>query len=902
MEPVEDPGTAGSYPSSWEADVVLRDGHTIRVRPIVPDDGDRLLRFHERQSAESVYYRYFSPRPRLSQRDVRHLTHVDHADRVAFVALSGDEMIGVARYERYRGTDTAEVAFFVDDAHHGRGLATLLLEYLAAAAQERQLRRFSATTLPSNRRMLGVFAAAGYDVASRLDEGVVEVSFDIDPTGDSLAAMDRRERAAESASVRPMLAPASVAVVGAGRHTGTLGADVVANLVANGFAGSLAAVNRNVGSAGGALHGVATVGSVEQLPEGLDLVVIATPAHEVPDVVDACGVRGARSVVVLSAGFAESGPRGAELERDALEAARRHGMRLLGPNCLGLINTDRSVRLNATLAPELPPPGRIGMLAEAGILSASILEHARRTGLGLSTMVAAGNRADVSATDLLSYWIDDEATDAVLLYLAARNLQPRFVRAARAASLRLPVAALHTSMATPADARRRSPDADRRAAAMFRQTGVMSVASLGQLFDLGRLLSDQPVPAGPGVAVIGNSDGAIALAADACVGAGLDLVEMEVYSEAGRVLRNPVDLTHRADAEAFADAIAAVTSDERVHSVVVVATPPRLDWDAELADVVLDASERSPSITFTATLLGAADRTRVSREGVTGRGDVAVPIFPFPEDAARALGSVADYRGWLASVDPGAEMATGVGSEQAARATAVVDAAGDRRRAAGEEYGLLELGEQDELLDAYGVEVIERRAAPDVDAAVAAAEELGWPVALKAATRDRLTRSASSGVVLDIASEAQLRDAWGRVESALGAAMHPVAIQRFADSGIDVAIEVRRDPDGSGTVEVGLGGPAAILGEYELRVLPLTLADASALVAGSPVGRVLTDPLDRVPIVDVVHRLSDLVLEEDAIRRLVADPIVVSPMSAAVADVEIVVGEPIEDFAVRRLE
>ena len=666
VEPVEDPGTAGSYPSSWEADVVLRDGHTIRVRPIVPDDGDRLLRFHDRQSAESVYYRYFSPRPRLSQRDVRHLTHVDHMDRVAFVALSGDEMIGVARYERYRGTDTAEVAFFVDDAHHGRGLATLLLEYLAAAAQERQLRRFSATTLPSNRRMLGVFAAAGYDVASRLDEGVVEVSFDIDPTGDSLAAMDRRERAAESASVRPMLAPASVAVVGAGRRTGTLGADVVANLVANGFVGSLAAVNRNVGTAGGALHGVATVGSVEQLPEGLDLVVIATPAHEVPDVVDACGARGARSVVVLSAGFAESGPRGAELERDALEAARRHGMRLLGPNCLGLINTDAAVRLNATLAPELPPPGRIGMLAEAGILSASILEHARRTGLGLSTMVAAGNRADVSATDLLSYWIDDEATDAVLLYLAARNLQPRFVRAARAASLRLPVAALHTSMATPADARRGSPDADRRAAAMFRQTGVMSVASLGQLFDLGRLLSDQPVPAGPGVAVIGNSDGAIALAADACVGAGLDLVEMEVYSEAGRVLRNPVDLTHRADAEAFADAIAAVTSDERVHSVVVVATPPRLDWDAELADVVLDASERSPSVTFTATLLGAADRTRVSREGVTGRGDVAVPIFPFPEDAARALGSVADYRRWLVSVDPGAEMATGVRFEQAA--------------------------------------------------------------------------------------------------------------------------------------------------------------------------------------------------------------------------------------------
>lgn len=894
-----DPNGTGAYPASWATDVVLADGHTVAVRPILPSDSERLVRFHHRQSPESIYFRYFSPRPELSERDVKHFTTVDHRDRVAFVALSLDEIVAVARYERYRGTDTAEVAFFVDDEHHGRGLASLMLEYLAAAGRENGIRRFVATTLPSNRKMLAVFHSAGYDVSSRLDDGVVEIGFDIDATDEALAVMDRRERAAEAASVRPMLEPSSVAVVGAGRLRGGLGAEVFQNLVDNGFRGELHPVNRGAVEVPGGVEvaGVAASASVLDLPEGVDLVVIATPAEEVPAIIDQCGERGVRSVVVLSAGFSESGPEGDSLERAALESARRHGLRLLGPNCMGVINTHPSVRLDATLAPVMPPHGTVALLAEAGTLSAAIVDHAGRMELGVSTMVAAGNRADVSATDLLSYWTDDENTTAVLMYLASRNLRPRFVRAARAASRQMPVVALHPSAAVGAGDPRGS-DAARRAQALFRQTGVIRVATLEQLFDVGRVVVDQPVPGGGGVVVLGNSDGAVRLAADACRGAGLDVVPVEVESVSGGTLRNPVNLGYTADAEAFRAALNQVTVDPRVHSVIVVYTPPRLAWDEDVVDVILDASAAAPDVTFAATMLGAAGRARLTRarEGVT----TSVPIFRFPEDAAHALGRLAGYHAWRRSVGSNTSDHDLAADTDAARA--VIAAARSSRQA--QQGGELALShsEQAELLGAYGIEVIARRSADDVEEAVQAADQIGWPVVLKAAVRDRLTRSAASGVVLDIGDESQLRASWERMSGALGERMLPVVVQRFSESGVDVAVEVAREADGTGTVRVGLGGPAAITGEQELGVLPLGLGDASTLVAASPVGRVLTDPLDRVPVVDLVHRLAALVDQNDEIHRVQVDPVVTSLRGALVADVDVRIGDTVDELAVRRLE
>lgn len=896
MPAVEDtsdaPAPPAPPPPSWEADVVLRDGHTVRIRPIRPDDDEALVRFHERQSPESVYFRYFSPRPQLSERDVHHLTHVDHVDRVAFVAVLGSEMIGVARYERYRGTDTAEVAFFVDDRHHGRGLATLMLEFLAAAGRERGVRRFAASTLPNNRRMLAVFTAAGYEVATQLEEGVVEVAFDISATESALAAMERRERTAEAASVRRLLEPRTVAVVGVGSTPGSLGAEVLANVVRHGFTGEVLPVRRD----GAAVQGLTSHRSVDELPDDVDLMVVAAPAAEVPGIVERAGRRGVGAVVVLSAGFSEEGRAGAELEAQVVASARRHGLRVLGPNCLGLVNTAPGVRLHATLAPAAPPSGCVGVLAESGTLAAAIIAHASATGLGISTFVAAGNPADVTAPDLLSYWTDDESTGGVLLYLGAGALSSRFVRSARAASMVKPVAALHTSAGRPGPGPV-GADGERRAQAMFRQTGVISVATLEQLFDLGRLLSDQPVPTGRGVAVVGDSEGSIALAAAACRGAGLRVVGVSGVTSTGREWSNPVDLTHRATAEDFTEALEAVAAHPEVSSVIVVSTPPALRCTPEVAAAVLDAAARHPRVTFAATLLGA-ERGRIED---AERG-VAVPLYTFPEHAALAIGRLAAYREWRAAAEVHGTGDAG-GWDRAAAEEVVAAALADPGRARRPDGSVaLDHDEQERLLAAYGLQVAARRIVADPDDAVAAAHELGWPVALKAELRDRRRRSALGGVAIDLAAEDDLRATWERMEAELGAGMRPAVVQRFLDRGLDVAVRVGRDEDGTSVVEVGLGGPATLVDRRELGILPLTLQDASALVGASAVGRALTDPLDRVPVVELVHRLAALVEAHDEVDAVEANPVVITGSGAWVADVEVVVGVPRSELAVRRLD
>lgn len=883
------------YPPTWVADVVLRDGHTVRIRPITPGDADALVRFHERQSPESVYFRFFSPRPRLSERDLHHFTHVDHRDRVAFVAVLGDDLVGVARYERYQGTDTAEVAFFVDDDHHGRGLATVMLEFLAAAGRERGLHRFSASTLPNNRKMLAVFAAAGFDVASHLEDGVVEVAFDIRTTDDVVAAMDRRERLAEAASVRRLLAPGTVVVVGATSVRGTPGTEVLANLVRHGFTGRVVPVTAD----GRELFGLPTVTSLGEVPEGADLLVVAGPPEEAVAAVEAGAARGIGAAVLLSP-LPATGPDG---RRDGggtrdrvLAAARAGGMRVLGPACLGLVNTDPAVRLHATVSPATPPSGPIGMLSESGTLAGAILEHAERTGLGLSTFVAAGAPADVTAADLLSFWTEDDRTRGVLLYLGARGLPSRFVRAARAASLVKPVAALHTTLSPgPGRGRRAnapSRDEDRLVEAMFRQTGVISVGTLEQLFDIGRILADQAPPVGRGVAVVGNSDGAVALAAEACVGAGLELVAVDGVTSSGRAWANPVDLGESAGGAEVTEVLDAVAAHPEVASVVAIHAPPFPDVSGDVPRAVLEVAARHPGTTFAATVLGAGGVTRLVE------GDTAVPIFTFPEHAARALGRLASSSEWreAASVH-GEGLATGFDDTEA---RSVVATALERRD--GSPTVDLDHVEQERVLAAYGVEVAERRTVADVDAAVAAAERLGWPVALKARVRDRRRRSALGGVAIDLAGPEDLRATWARMEEALGDGMHPAVVQRFVEQGVDVAVRVRRFPNGAGAVEVGLGGPATLLDGWELAVLPLTLADASSLLSASSVGRALSDPLDRVAVVGLVHRLAALVDQVEEIHELVANPVVCSGPTAWVADVDITVGDPVDEFAVRRLD
>src|SRR4051812_43656908 len=439
LEPVAETesGPAPDYPMHWEADVVLRDGATAHLRPIVPGDAESLARFHDAQSAESIYLRFFAPMPHLSPRDLHRFTHVDNRDRVAFVATLGDAIVGVARYDRLDAT-SAEVAFNVSDAHQGRGLSSVLLEHLAAAARENGVRQFVAEVLPRNRKMLTVFREAGYEVASRFDDGVISVHFDLDPTERSLAVMEAREHRAESRSMERLLNPRSVAVIGASRRPGTVGHRLLSDLVAGGFTGRLHVVHPEAD----AVLGVPAVRRLDQLTEPVDLAVVAIAADQVLEIVRDCAAIGVRGLVVVSSGFAETGPQGLARQRELVRVARANGMRVVGPNSWGLINADATVRLNVSLVPQLPIEGRLGLFSQSGGLSVAVLDAVGRRGLGLSTFLSAGNRADVSGNDCLQYWEEDPHTDAVGLYLESFGNPRKFSRIARRLARAKPVIVL----------------------------------------------------------------------------------------------------------------------------------------------------------------------------------------------------------------------------------------------------------------------------------------------------------------------------------------------------------------------------------------------------------------------------------------------------------------------------
>ncbi|WP_157869016.1 GNAT family N-acetyltransferase, partial [Streptomyces atriruber] len=577
MQTPSDQQDRHDYPSHWEADVVLRDGGTARIRPITAEDADRLVSFYEQVSDESKYYRFFAPYPRLSAKDVHRFTHHDQVDRVGLAATVGGEFIATVRYDRIdeRGmaasapADEAEVAFLVQDAHQGRGVASTLLEHIAAVARERGIRRFAAEVLPANSKMIKVFTDAGYQQKRSFEDGVVRLEFDLEPTDRSLAVQRAREQRAEGRSVQRLLTPGSVAVIGVGRAPGGVGRSVLSNLRESGFTGRLYAVNsayEEYGEEGkGAdIDGVPAHRSVTAIEEPVDLAVIAVPADRVPQAVAECGERGVRGLVVLSAGYGESGDEGRERQRELVRQARSYGMRIIGPNAFGVINTSPETRLNASLAPQSPARGRIGLFTQSGAIGIALLSGLHRRGAGLSTFVGSGNRADVSGNDLLQYWFEDPDTDVTLMYLETIGNPRKFTRLARRSATAKPLVvvqgARHSGITPTGHAVQATRLPHATVSALLRQAGVIRVDTVTEMVDAGLLLAGQPLPSGPRVGILGNSESLGLLTYDACVADGL------------RPLR-PRDLTTGATPADFRTALAEALSDGGCDAVIVNAIP-----------------------------------------------------------------------------------------------------------------------------------------------------------------------------------------------------------------------------------------------------------------------------------------------------------------------------------------
>ncbi|MEU6298831.1 GNAT family N-acetyltransferase [Streptomyces erythrochromogenes] len=906
-----------SYPAHWEADVVLRDGGTARIRPITTEDAGRLVSFYEQVSDESKYYRFFAPYPRLSDRDVHRFTHHDYVDRVGLAATIGEEFIGTVRYDRIgpdgrpasAPADEAEVAFLVQDAHQGRGVASALLEHIGAVARERGIRRFAAEVLPANTKMIKVFTDVGYQQKRSFEDGSVHLTLDLEPTAESLAVQRAREQRAEARSVQRLLAPGSVAVVGVSRSGAGVGAAALRNLRDSGFRGHLYAVNEAVTR--DLLDGVRAYRSVEAVGAPVDLAVIAVPADRVPDAVAACGEHGVQGLVVLSAGYGDSGPAGLARQRELLRQVRSYGMRLIGPNAYGVINTAPEVGLNASLTPApMPMRGRTGLFTQSGAIGIALLSALLRRGEGLSSFVSAGNRADVSGNDILQYWYEDEATDVALLYLETLGNPRKFTRLARRTAAVKPVVVAKGGRHTPAGhvvpGTRLSEDT---VSALLRQAGVIRVDTVTELVDVGLLLASQPLPAGPRIAILGNSESLGVLTYDACLTQGLRPLP-------------PLDLTTAASPADFRTALAAALASDDCDAVVVTAIP----WVSEhaladdLADALREAVAEAPGKPVAvvhvelAELVQALSATRGPAAGAPDRtaadspftpaalaADATadpdrIPSYPAAERAVKAVAEAVRYGQWRRALADAGQVPEYEDIDEAGAATQLAGLLADVDAGA-----VLTLSDWDarELLARYGIRILPTLPAPSADAAVRAAAVLGYPVALKTTAPHLRHRADLGGVRLDLTNEAELRRSYEELTEALGkpGELQPV-VQAMVPRGVDTVVRSVIDPAAGAVLSFGLAGVASeLLGDTAHRLVPATDRDAAGLVRSIRAAPLLfgwrgSDPVDTPALEEVLLRLSRLVDDHPEVIGVSLEPVVVAVEGISVLSATVRVAHP----------
>ena len=870
----EDVDLPPGYPVQWEADVVLRDGSVGHLRPIRPSDEEGLHAFHARQSDESIYLRFFAPLRRLSDKDVHRFSHVDYEDRVALVITVRDDILGIGRYDRI-DAGSAEVAFNVSDHYQGRGIGSVLLEHLAAIAQEFGITRFTAEVLPQNRKMLTVFSDAGYEVSRKVEDGVVALHFDIEPTDRSMAVVMSREHRAEAISVRRMLRPSTVAVIGAGRSPDSMGHHFLKNLLGAGFAGEVHPVNRKAKK----ILGRKAYDTISDVPGRVDLAIIAVPAENVLKVVDECAAADVDALLIVSAGFGEGGGDGDELQAELVRRARGSGMRIVGPNSFGLINTDPALSLNASLSPTMPPVGHLGLFAQSGALGIAVLASAARRNLGISTFGSAGNRVDVSGNDFMQYWIDDDDTHTVGLYLESMGNPRKFSRIARNLGRIKPVIVVQSGVSAygvpPGHRVRRTKMRPAVFTAMLKQAGVIRVSNVHQMFDVAQLVVHQPLPAGRRVAIVGNSSALGALSAGAVASRGLT------------VTHGPVNLPSEATAEEFLEALTRAFQDPDVDSVLTCFIPPIVAHDEDVTDAVRSAARGSDK-TCVATFLGmrGVDSSTYMDEGGTGQ---AIPIYAMPEDAAYALAKATKYAEWR-NKDHGVPVApAGVNrrvAEDVVQTVLSVDPEGRR----------LDPDETAALLTAYGIEVWPTRRAATVEEAVEAAGDIGYPVVLKSTAPMLRHQGGITGVRVDLVGEQSVREAWASLNERLSPlAAGQLEVQRMATPGVSCVVTAEEDPLFGPVVSFGVAGlPTELLDDISHRIPPLTDVAVSELISSVKAAPVLhghrgSTPVHRAALADLIARVSTMSDDMPEIASLRLNPVNAHPGGVQVLGAEVTV-------------
>jgi acetyl coenzyme A synthetase (ADP forming)-like protein len=898
-----------AFPEHLVSDVALRDGSTVRIRPARPSDATRVEDYLIGLSPETRRLRFWS-----QAIDVRGLAarivDVDYRDHLTLLVLQGGDegrMIGGAQYIRIEG-GRAEVSLSVTDEFQGKGIGSILLGQLAQEAARQEITTFVAEVLPENHTMVNVFRASGFTVSIRATPGSIEVEFPILLTDEAVERFEVRETQAAVNAMRTFLAPDSVAVIGASRDSTTIGGQLFHNLLTTEFHGPVYPVNPKAD----VVHGVVAHASITDVPGAVDVAFIVVPAALVTAVARECGEKGVRGLVVISAGFAEIGGEGPTRQDELVEICHAYGMRIIGPNCMGIVNTSDEIRLNGTFSTVYPPSGRVAFLSQSGALGLAVMRYATELGLGLSSFVSIGNTADISGNDLVAYWNEDPATDVVLLYLESFGNPRRFARLAREVGRRKPIVAVKSGRSA-AGARAAASHtgallatSDVTVDALFRQAGVIRTDTLEEMFDVATMLANQPAPTGDRVSIVTNAGGLGILCADTCEANGL---RVQPLSETTREhlrsflpteasVGNPVDMIASATAEDYAMAIETVAADPDIDAMIVIYIPPQATRAEEIGHAIVRAiNEVGGRIPVATTWMSTKGLPEALQEAGT-----RIPSFAFPEQAAIAMAHAARYGRWRARPTGTVIRFHDIRHDEA---TGVVAQALGR-----EGNGWLAPSEVERLLDCYGLRTVRSEPATTPEAAGDAAARIGSRVVLKAIGPDIVHKTEVGAVALGLDGSAETTGAARamaeRIEAA-GLTLEGFVVQEMVQGGIEMLVGVAHDPLFGPVVACSAGGTTVeLVRDVAVRVTPITDLDASEMVR-----ELRTFPLlegfrggpkvDIAALEDVILRVGALVDDHPAIAEMDCNPVMVLPRGAVIVDVRIRVQEapPIRPLAAR---
>ncbi|NLS08795.1 GNAT family N-acetyltransferase [Nesterenkonia sp. MY13] len=883
------------YPAHWEADVVLRDGAAAHLRPVRPDDADRYARMHRRQSESSIYLRYFTYKSALTEKELERFTTVDHVNRVSLVVLLGgssgeEEIIGVGGFDRIDDSTEAEVSFNIADQHQGRGLGSILLEHLTAAGREVGIEKFSAEVLPENRKMLTVFSEAGYEVQRKYEDGVVLLEFSIDPTDRSRAVMEAREHRAEARSVRELLNPDQVAVIGASREYGSVGYHLLQNIIEGQFSGGVHSVNPEAFEVGG----TPAYSALEHIKQDIDLAVVCVPAEHLAEVVSDCGRNGVKGILVITGGIDGTD------QRELVSQARRWGMRVIGPASVGLINTDPDVSLNASLSPTMPVPGGVGLFSQSASIGVSLYAQAHRRELGLSSVISAGNRADLSGNDAMQYFEDDDATRAVGVYLESFGNPRKFSRIARRLSLTKPVVVATGDLSghrlPPGHEVRLSRAPKGAVDAMLKNSGVIQAGNHDSLMDILEVLATQPLPAGNRLGILANSAAMGRLLADAAESHGLE--PTTVISD--------LDLegTRAVAQENLTTALAQLFEDDDVDSVAVCLQP----------SITGDHHDHSRAISMTAqqytkpmvmSLIGILDAD-VPLNFIGNAGPVietsalqqGVPVFSSPARSVSALAKIVSYHRWRSQGVGESYIPEGLeGTKVARQGDALLD--GWLQDVDGAALHRLNDEQLKQLLGLYGLEVLPSVGFETVDAAAEAAAELGYPVAVKSTNAYLRHRLDLGGVQLNIDSEDMLRRVVADMRRQLAKYGSPgLEVQAMAPTGQGCIVRAIEDPMMGPVLSFGISGDAVdLLEDWAHGVPPLTDQDLHRLLHAPKASQKLfgyqgLPAVDYEALRDTVQRVATLKDNHPQVASLQLSPLLASPEGVSILHATVDIANP----------